>query len=563
MSGPPKTLADSLCFSSTDGSNFNTVAVGTYIDDASLKMTTFTPVNARYVKITALSEAGNRGPWTSLAEVNVFSGSSTPPAPQTGGQWGLTIDFPLVPVSAALEATTGRLLVWSSYAASTFGGSNGMQTVTSTYDPSSQLVVETTVTNVNHDMFCEGLSLDHHGRAVAVGGNTDAATSIYDPASNAWTTAGNLNIGRGYQAQTTLSGGNLFTIGASWAGGQGGKNGELFNTGGSSWSILSGCPVAPMLTGDAQGIYRADNHGWLFSWSSNYVFQAGPSKAMNWYGTANGGSQQGAGNRAGDGDSMCGDAVMYDVMAGKILTAGGSPSYQNSQATSNAHIITLSTPNTTPSVQTIGNMAYPRAFANGVVLPDGTVLIVGGQSTAVPFSDDTSQFTPELFNPATNSFTQMAPISMPRNYHSTALLLLDGTVMSGGGGLCGDCATNHYDAQIWSPPYLFGANGAKANRPVINSMSATAIKVGSVLTINTNSAVTKVSLVRMGSTTHTVNTDQRRIAFNTLTGAGTNSYQITIPGDQGKAVPGYWMLFAMNAAGTPSVGKILQILTYR
>lgn len=524
-------------------------------------MTTFTPVNARYVKITALSEAGDRGPWTSLAEVNIYSGASTPPAPQTGGQWGLTIDFPLVPVSAAIEATSGRLLVWSSYAASTFGGSNGKQTITSTYDPSSQLVTATTVTNTNHDMFCEGLSLDFNGRAVAVGGNTDAATSIYNPSSNSWTQGGNLNIGRGYQAQTTLSGGNIFTIGASWAGGQGGKNGELFNTASNSWSLLSGAPVAPMLTADSQGIYRSDNHGWLFSWSSNYVFQAGPSKAMNWYGTTGSGSQTGVGNRASDGDSMCGDAVMYDVMAGKILTAGGSPSYQNSQATSNAHIITLTTPNATPTVQTIGNMAYPRAFANGVVLPDGTVFIVGGQSYAVPFSDATSQFTPELFNPASNTFTNMAPISIPRNYHSTALLLLDGTVMNGGGGLCGDCSTNHYDAQIWSPPYLFNAAGGKATRPVINSLSASSIKVGAVLTVNTNSPVTRISLVRMGSTTHTVNTDQRRIAFDNLKGGNTN--QITIPGDQGKALPGYWMVFAMNAAGTPSVGKTLQVLTYR
>ena len=36
-----------------------------------------------------------------------------------------------------------------------------------------------------------------------------------------------------------------------------------------------------MLTADAQGVYRQDNHGWLFGWKNGYVFQAGPSKAMN------------------------------------------------------------------------------------------------------------------------------------------------------------------------------------------------------------------------------------------------------------------------------------------
>ncbi len=46
----------------------------------------------------------------------------------------------------------------------------------------------------------------------------------------------------------------LFTIGASWSGGQGGKNGEIYNPSANTWTELSGCPVAPMLTADAQGM---------------------------------------------------------------------------------------------------------------------------------------------------------------------------------------------------------------------------------------------------------------------------------------------------------------------
>ena len=113
-----------------------------------------------------------------------------------------------------------------------------------------------------------------------------------------------MQIPRGYQAQVTVSTGEIFTIGASWSGGLGGKNGEIYNTAANTWTLLPGCPVAPMLTADAQGIFRADNHGWLFAWSDAYVFQAGPSSAMNWYGTAGNGSQTGAGTRASDPDSM-------------------------------------------------------------------------------------------------------------------------------------------------------------------------------------------------------------------------------------------------------------------
>lgn len=210
-----------------------------------------------------------------------------------------------------------------------------------------------------------------------------------------------------------------------------------------------------------------------------------------------------------------------------------------------------------PTTVKITNMAYQRAFANSVVLPDGTVFIVGGQVYANPFSDDTAQLTPELFLPATNTFTQLAPMSIPRTYHSTALLLPDATIIVGGGGLCGACATNHYDAQIYNPPYLYAA-GALAARPVITATSSGTVKVGATFTATTGGVVRGFSLVRYSTTTHTVNTDQRRIPL-TPTGTNGNTYTLQVPGDAGVAVPGAWMLFAIDAAGVPSVSKVVSI----
>lgn len=65
----------------------------------------------------------------------------------------------------------------------------------------------------------------------------------------------------------------------------------------------------------------------LFAWKNATIFQAGPSKAMNWYSTNGTGNQTAAGDRVGDGDAMCGNAVMYDATAGKILVTGGSVDY--------------------------------------------------------------------------------------------------------------------------------------------------------------------------------------------------------------------------------------------
>lgn len=96
-----------------------------------------------------------------------------------------------------------------------------------------------------------------------------------------------------------------------------------------------------MLTKDAGGAFRNDNHAWLFAWTGNSVFQAGPSSAMNWYNVSGSGSWKAAGTRASDPDSMCGNAVMFDAVNGLILTAGGSPSYENSYSTTNAHLIKI------------------------------------------------------------------------------------------------------------------------------------------------------------------------------------------------------------------------------
>lgn len=552
---------------SNDGINFGApVLKGTYQDSASTKTSIFEATNARYVRFTALTEAGGRGPWTSVASFSIFQ-TAQPAPPRGQGEWSPTIDFPLVPVAMALEHTTGKVLTWSSYAASTFGGSPGGNTLTATYDPATGIVSQRNVFDTQHDMFCPGISMDSTGRFIATGGNNAPKASIYSPKYAAWTAQAPMKLGRGYQSQTALSDGRAFVIGGSWSGGDTvAKNGEVYNPFTNTWTLLNNAAVAPMLTADQQGVYRADNHAWLFGWKDGYVFQAGPSKRMNWYGTARPGtnqpaqgSVQPAGFRANDADAMCGNAVMYDGAAGKILTLGGAVNYQGSDATANAHIITIGGPNTNPQVQAINPMWYRRIFANAVVLPNGQVLITGGQVRGQPFSDDTAQLQAEIWDPVTTRFTKVASEAVPRTYHSTSLLMPDATVLSAGGGLCGACATNHYDGQVYSPPYLFNADGSRARRPVITQAPGQVAITNprSTLTATTDSPVTSWSIVRLGTTTHTVNTDQRRIPlFATANG---NTYTMPLPTDAGIMLPGYWMLFAMNAQGVPSIAKFIWV----
>lgn len=414
-------------------------------------------------------------------------------------------------------------------------------------------------------MFCIGLSLDFTGRVFASGGDDSNHTSTFMPSTNSWNTQGQMRIARGYQSQATTSDGRTFAIGGSWSGGSGNKDGEIYDPKTDAWTALPGCKVLPMQTHDpddvANGrVFRSDNHAWLFAWTNGWIFQAGPSTAMNWYSTCGTGTQIPVGTRAGDPDSMCGNAVMYDALNGKILTLGGAPGYQNTPATTAAHIITLGISGQIPTAVTINPMNYARSFANAVVLPDGKVFISGGQSYPRPFSDDTAILVSEIWDPATQAFTTVASLHGGRTYHSIALLTMNGTVFSAGGGLCGTgCGTNHYDAEIYTPAYLYNSDGSAATRPVISSVSSSTVGLGTQFTVQANGPVARFAMVRFGSNTHTVDTDQRRMELvGTATGT-PNAYSLTLPTDAGIALPGNWMIFVLNAAGVPSVATTILI----
>lgn len=181
-----------------------------------------------------------------------------------------------------------------------------------------------------------------------------------------------------------------------------------------------------MLTYDHEGAFRIDNHAWRFPWKDGSVFQAGPSKVMHWYDTNGQGNVTPGGARTGENDAMCGVNVMYDV--GKIFSAGGSQFYHLAPGLKTAHLIEIDEVGREATVEQLPDMHHARTFANAVVLSDGKILITGGQGWAEGFTDKESVFIPELFNPATKTFTELAPEAIPRNYHSVFILLADGTI---------------------------------------------------------------------------------------------------------------------------------------
>jgi YVTN family beta-propeller protein len=464
--------------------------------------------------------------------------------------WSTLRTLPLVPVAMS-HLPNGQVMMWSAEEKFSFGGGTA-RTYFATWDPATDTVTERTVSETGHNMFCPGTTNLPDGRLLVNGGISAGATSLYDPASNTWSAGSAMNILRGYQANTLLKDGSVLTLGGSWSGGVGDKHGEVWTAAGG-WVRKSGIPVDSFLSVDNSRSFGGDSHFMLLPAGNGKVFHAGPGVNMHWIGTEGTGSVTAAGPRGDDEFSVSGTAVMYEQ--GRILKIGGGPGYDSVNANANSYVIDI---NAGVTVRKLGGMAYRRAFHNSVVLPNGQVLIVGGQTYAVGFSDNNSVLVPELFDPATETFTTLPQISAPRNYHSVALLLPDARVVSAGGGLCGGgCDANHPDLQVWTPHYLLNSDGTPATRPVIQSAPASA-GYGQTITVTTNSPIASFAMVRLSSTTHTVNNDQRRLALN-FRSTGTHTWAVDMPTNPGWALPGDWMLFAMNADGTPSVAKIVRI----
>ena len=160
---------------------------------------------------------------------------------------------------------------------------------------------------------------------------------------------------------------------------------------------------------------------------------------------------------------------MYDT--GKIFKAGGTSKYADNPSNNRTYRIDIT--GGPVKVTKLSPMIYQRGYANGPVLPDGKIAIIGGQTYMKEFSDSDAVLPAEMFDPEAGTSTLMAPIAVARNYHSFALLLPDARVLSAGGGLTtSNISANHPDLQLFSPPYLFDSNGNEAVRPRILSAPA-------------------------------------------------------------------------------------------
>ena len=101
-------------------------------------------------------------------------------------------------------------------------------------------------------------------------------------------------------------------------------------------------------------------------------------------------------------------------------------------------------PNTT--VTQTSSMSVGRRQHSLTILADGSVLATGGMSKATNANADLNNpvFAAERWDPKTGNWTVLSSASRVRQYHSSATLLPDGRVLTGGGGVCASCVSAGY-----------------------------------------------------------------------------------------------------------------------
>lgn len=207
----------------------------------------------------------------------------------------------------------------------------------------------------------------------------------------------------------------------------------------------------------------------------------------------------------------------------------------------------LADPQTWDPVE-LAPMHFKRKHANAVVLPDKSVLVIGGQQAIDIAPVPQAVLTPEIYDFETDTWQLLPPHTSRRMYHSTAVLLPDGRVFTGGAD------TRDADYQIFVPHYI--ASGA--TRPEIlrgPTDWAFASQGGGPYTYRVGampaSRVTKAVLMRPGSVTHHFDYDQRYVEVEVV-GTRQDTISIAPPADSATAPRGWYMLFVLSDSDVPS-----------
>lgn len=481
--------------------------------------------------------------WVVLAVIGLLWLGCVPSAAAQAnlqGQWQTLPNLmPINPVHAAL-LHNGQVLIVS--------GSGNLPTNTNlqaaVFDPASGLV---TTQPVSWDMFCNGMVVLADGRAFVNGGTQQydpfhgqLRSAVYDPANGQFMDVQTMAHGRWYPTVTNLADGTLMTFSGLDEKGNTNSTVEIYTVG-TGWSTPYSSPFTPPLY---PRMTLLPNGKVFYSGSTTSSRYFDPSM-HTWSGVV--------ATTNYNGTRTYGTSVLLPLTPANnykpvvMIMGGGNP------ATNTTELIDLSA--VTPKWTNGPNMSQPRIEMNATILPNGKVIALGGSLNDEDTT--TASLNADLYDPASNTFSSAGQNSYARLYHSNSLLLPDATVLFIGGNPARGTYEQHME--IYSPAYLFNPDGTAATRPSITGVPSTGIGYGSGFQVQTPDAanISSVVLMRPGAPTHAFDMEQRLVGLSFTVGSGVLS--VTAPPNSNIAPPGYYLLFLLNAAGVPSVAQFVEL----
>ena len=312
------------------------------------------------------------------------------------------------------------------------------------------------------DMFCNGAVVLPDGRVLINGGNQQydpfrgyRKNAVYDPATDTFTDVENMTHGRWYPTPTVLGDGSVMTFsGLNELTGATNTAVEIYTVG-SGWSQEYPAGWTPPL------------YPRMHLLSDGRVFYSGSGRGSRLFNPSNKTWSPVVATTNFSGTRNYGTSVLLPLSASNgyasrvMIFGGGNP------ATNSTEIIDLSA--ATPQWQWGPAMSQGRIELNATILPNGKVLVMGGSVNDEDAA--TASLNADLYDPKTNTFSPAGANSFPRLYHSGSLLLPDGTVALMGGNPTRGSYEQHIE--IYSPAYLFDGNGSPAIRPTVGHSSDT------------------------------------------------------------------------------------------
>lgn len=461
--------------------------------------------------------------------------------PETLGEWGPALTPAAtrgIPAVHAVLLHTGKVLVWAAYGTTSADGTmKDVQTVAGLLDPETN-TLRAVDPPYEMNVFCGGATILGNGNVLVVGGlypeqavgrwNSSGipVALTFDPVTETWTRLPDMRDGRWYPTLVELADGSAAIFGGR----------KVDETANHDVETIGLPPdTAPRLRTTLpldwrQGLYPKEfllPDGQIVSYAGSRTDFLSPE---SWTITPGPASHEVRHNYPG--------AVLFPLRADEapklLLTGGKSPADVVSATTELLDLGAAS-----PSFEFRSPMPQPRTNMNLVMLPDGTLLGVGGNSIG---KNESPQFEALRYDPTTDVWTTLAAQAKRRAYHSTALLLPSGEVLSAGDDYLGGGRTTY---EIFRPPYLF-----RGPRPTIATVTPSALP-GDAIHVSTSPDVTRVVLIAPGASTHATDMHQRMIELN-LAGTTFGEFDAVAP-DANLAPPGPYMVFALNADGIPSV----------